>query len=52
MVSQISVASSDDGNSSSNRPEKVVPRKYGIAGGIDGEDLIRLVKKVKNSLCN
>ncbi|MBA0619674.1 hypothetical protein Godav_005489 [Gossypium davidsonii] len=28
------------------------PREYSIAGGIDGEDLIRLVEKVKNSLCD
>ncbi|MBA0624859.1 hypothetical protein Godav_010141 [Gossypium davidsonii] len=28
------------------------PREYGIAGGINGEDLIHLVEKVKNSLCD
>ncbi|MBA0633545.1 hypothetical protein Godav_029883 [Gossypium davidsonii] len=27
-------------------------REYSIAGGIDGEDLICLVEKVRNSLCN
>ncbi|MFQ6652428.1 hypothetical protein Gotur_024300 [Gossypium turneri] len=30
----------------------VVPREYGIAGGIDGEDLICLVEKVRNSFCD
>ncbi|MBA0764341.1 hypothetical protein Gotri_013697 [Gossypium trilobum] len=44
------MASSDDGNSSSIRLEKVVPRKYGIVGGINGEDLICLVENFKNSL--
>ncbi|MBA0608978.1 hypothetical protein Godav_021122 [Gossypium davidsonii] len=26
--------------------------EYGITGGIDGEDLIHLMEKVKNSLCD
>ncbi|MBA0629313.1 hypothetical protein Godav_023893 [Gossypium davidsonii] len=26
--------------------------EYGIAGDIDGEDLIRLVENVRNSLCD
>ncbi|MFQ6627454.1 hypothetical protein Gotur_004840 [Gossypium turneri] len=52
MVSQISICGkSDDDNSSSNTLEKVVPHKYSIAGGIDGEDLIRLIEKVRNFLC-
>ncbi|MBA0624633.1 hypothetical protein Godav_009951 [Gossypium davidsonii] len=28
------------------------PREYSIAGSIDGEDLICLVEKVRNSLCD
>ncbi|MBA0632024.1 hypothetical protein Godav_000841 [Gossypium davidsonii] len=37
--------------------KKVVTRKnpsneYDIVGGIDGEDLIHLVEKVRNSLCD
>ncbi|MBA0632761.1 hypothetical protein Godav_001441 [Gossypium davidsonii] len=28
------------------------PREYGITGCIDGEDLIRIVEKIRNSLCD
>ncbi|MBA0637179.1 hypothetical protein Godav_030006 [Gossypium davidsonii] len=32
--------------------EKKHENEYGIAGGIDGEDLIHLVENVRNSLCD